>query len=78
MKLVSGDFVIDYIRVSSPYVLGLIEPVKALTAIVPEKLKVGVQTDLNFQVPVAKGDVVFERSNYSQSISAAFKNLLGK
>jgi len=78
MKLVSGDFVIDYVKVSSPYVLGLIEPVKALTAIIPEKLKVGVQTDLNFQVPAAKGDVVFERGNYSQSISVAFKDLLGK
>ena len=77
-KLVSGDFVIDYVRVTSPYVLGLIEPVKALTEIIPEKLKVGVQTDLSFQVPVAKGDVTFERGNYAQSISGAFKNLLGK
>lgn len=77
-KLVSGDFVIDYVRVTNPYVLGLIEPVKTLTEIIPEKLKVGVQTDLSFQVPVAKGDVTFERSNYAQSISGAFKNLLKK
>lgn len=71
MRLVSGEFFSDFLNVDDPFALGLIEPVKALTSIIPEKVKVGVLTDLNFRLPAAKGQLVFERKRYNDSISSA-------
>jgi len=78
LSLVSGDFFANFIQVNQPFSLGSIEPIKKFTVLVPEKVRVGVQTDLSFTMPVAKGDLCFERQKYLDSVSSKVKELLPK
>jgi len=78
MKLVSGEFFSGFVSIDDPYVLGAMEPVRKLTAIVPERVKVGVQTDLNFRMPTAKGTLTFERKRYNDSVAKSIDEFLPK
>ncbi len=78
LNLVSGDFFSSFVKVDHPFVLGNIEPIKRLTNLVPEKVKVGVQTDLSFNMPVAKGNLCFQRQQYLDSVTNRIKDLLPK
>lgn len=75
MGLVSGEFFGGFVAISDPFVLGAIEPIKQLTAIVPERVKVTVQSDLNFRAPAAKGDLTFERKRYVDVVSEKIDKL---
>jgi hypothetical protein len=77
-KLVSGDFFADYVSVAQPFTISNIEPVKEIGMFIPEKVKVGVQTDLNYRMPAAKGDLCFLRHKYSQLVSEKVKSFLPK
>ena len=77
-KLVSGDFFADYVSVAQPFTVNNIEPIKEPGMFIPEKVKVGVQTDLNYRVPAAKGDLCFHRHEYSQLISERVKRVFPK
>ena len=68
-RLVSGEFFSSFVHVTPPFVIGSIEPITQPTVLVPEKVKVGAQTDLGFNLPVVKGDLNFERKQYVESIS---------
>lgn len=72
-KLVSGEFFINYLRVDDPFVFGTIEPIRELTAIIPEQIKISVQTDLNFYRPAVRGNLSFERAKYIEDISDAIE-----
>ena len=76
MRLVSGDFFRSFVMVDSPFVIDSIEPVRRLESIVPEAVKVNVQTDLNFRRPIAKGNLCFNRKNYVDAVSEAVKELI--
>lgn len=76
MKLVSGEFFAGFIKLDDPFNLGLIEPYKELTSMVPERVKVGVLSDLNFQLPAAKGYLTFEHRRYVDSVSTAIKEFV--
>lgn len=76
MKLVSGGYFSDFIQLDAPFFLGSIEPHKQLTSIVPERVKIGVLSDLNFRLPAAKGQLAFERKRYVDAISAAIKEFV--
>jgi hypothetical protein len=78
LKLVSGDFFSSYVRVDNPFELGSIEPTKHFAVLIPEKVKVSVQTDLSFKIPAAKGNLSFERQKYIHAISNAVEEFLSK
>jgi len=78
VKLVSGDFFADFVGVDEPFVIGNIEPSKQLDVMIPKKVKVGVQTDLNFKMPVATGNLNFERISYVNSITEKINEFLPK
>lgn len=67
--LVSGGFFVNYLKVDDPFVFGAIEPLRQLTVIIPEKVKVSVQTDLNFNQPAARGNLSFQRTKYIEDIT---------
>jgi hypothetical protein len=46
--------------------------------VVPEKVRVGVQTDLSYKMPAAKGDLYFQRKQYQDSVSSKVKEMLPK
>lgn len=77
-KLVSGEFFGDYVRVGPPFTVNSIEPIKETGMFIPEKVKVGVQTDLNYRVPAAKADLCFQRHKYSQLVTEEVKSILPK
>lgn len=68
-KMVSGDFFRNYIQVDSPFNLGYIEPFRKFTSLIPERVKVGVLTNLDFKMPAAKGNLIFERRKYGDSVN---------
>jgi hypothetical protein len=76
MKLASGDFFADYVRVEQPFVMSNIEPMKEIGTVMPEKVKVGVQTDLTYKNPTAKGNLCFLRHKYSLAVSEKVKDIL--
>jgi len=76
LRLVSGDFFGDFVGVDEPFIIGNIEPAKKLDVLIPERVKVGVQTSLNFKMPVAKGNLQFERKNYVDSITERINEFL--
>jgi hypothetical protein len=77
-SLASGEFFSSFVKVNQPFVLNNIEPVRNLTVVVPEKVKVGVQTDLGYKMPAAKGDLYFQRRQYQDSVSSKVKEMLPK
>jgi hypothetical protein len=77
-RLVSGDFFSSFVTLDAPFFFGSIEPQKQLTSIIPEKVQVGVLTDLNFKLPAAKGELAFERSRYVDAISTAIEKFIPK
>lgn len=68
-SLVSGGYFINYLTVDHPFVLGAIAPLRELTVIIPEKVKVSVQTDLNFNRPAVRGNLDFQRTKYIEDVS---------
>lgn len=42
----------------------------------PEKIGVRVQTDLNYQRPVAQGDLIFKRIDFSEELKIKFQSLM--
>jgi hypothetical protein len=78
IRLASGDFFADYVTVEQPYVMNAIEPIKEIGTVVPEKVKVGVQTDLTYKNPTAKGNLCFLRHKYSLAVSEKVKEVLPK
>jgi hypothetical protein len=78
VRLASGDFFADYVTVEQPYVMNTIEPIKEIGTVVPEKVKVGVQTDLAYKKPTAEGNLCFLRHKYSLAVSEKVKEVLPK
>ena len=76
MKLVSGEFFSEFVRLDDPFMLGTIEPQKQLTSIIPEKVKVGVLSDLNFRLPAVKGQLTFERERYVDAVKTAIEEFV--
>ncbi len=77
-KLVSGEFFGDYVSIGHPFTVSSIEPIKETGMFIPEKVKVGVQTDLNYRMPAAKADLCFKRRKYSQQVAEKVKSILPK
>jgi len=75
---VNGDFFGDFVSVSQPFIVNNIEPANDPTVIVPEKVKVSVQTDLNYRMPTAKGDLCFQRRKFEESVSKKVKESFSK
>lgn len=78
MKLVSGEFFSEFVNLDKPFELGSIEPHRELTSIIPERVKVGVLTDLNLDLPVAKGELKFKRKDFTQAVTTSIETLTGK
>jgi hypothetical protein len=78
LSLVTGDFFARYVNVTQPFIVSNIEPVKSFAVMVPEKVKVGVQTDLSYKTQFVKGDLYFQRKKYEESVSDKVKELLPK
>jgi hypothetical protein len=77
-NLVSPETFTEYVTVEEPFTVNNIEPIKEAGMFVPEKVKVQVQTDLNYDVPTAKGDLCFYRHKYSQFVAEKVKSALKK
>jgi len=75
---VTGDFFGDFVSVSQPFVLNEIEALRDPTSIVPEKVKVGVLTDLDYKTPTAKGDLAFHRRKFEESVSKKIREGFSK
>jgi hypothetical protein len=69
MRLVSGEYFANYLSVDDRFEIAKIEPYKQITSIVPERVNVGVLTDLNFLSPAAQGKLTFLKKNYVDKIS---------
>lgn len=78
VRLVSGDFFADFVQVGQPFIMNNIEPIKEPGIIVPEKVKVGVQTDLTYKNPAANGNLCFFRHKYSLAVTERVKEILPK
>jgi hypothetical protein len=78
VRLVSGDFFADFVQVGQPFIMNNIEPIKEPGLIVPEKVKVGVQTDLTYKNPAANGNLCFFRHKYSLAVTERVKEILPK
>jgi hypothetical protein len=78
LRLVSGDYFGNYVQVQGQFSMSNIEPIKDPGVIIPEKVKVGVQTDLTYNSPTAKGNVCFFRHKYSLSVAEKVKELMPK
>lgn len=68
-KMVSGEFFRNYIQVDEPFNVGTIEPFRQFTSLVPERVKVGVRTNLDFKMPAVKGNLRFKRKRYEESVT---------
>lgn len=77
-SLVSSDTFAKFIEVKLPFIVNNIEPVRDIGMFIPEKVKVGVQTDLNYQTPTVSGDLCFYRHKYSQLVAEKVKSVLSK
>ena len=69
MKLVSGEFFADFVKLDNPFFLGSIEPYRGLTSIIPERVNISVLSYLNFRSPAAKGELTFNRKKYVNAIT---------
>jgi len=78
VRLVSGDFFADFVQVKQPFIMSNIEPIKEPGTIVPEKVKVGVQTDLTYDNPTANSNLCFFRHKYSLAVTEKVKEILPK
>lgn len=78
MRLVSGDFFSSFVSVDEPFVLGSIEPHRELTSVVPERVKVNVQSDLNLKLPAAKGELTFERKLFNDAVAKGVETFMPK
>lgn len=74
-KLVSGEIFTNFISVDNPYEISSIEPVTPVFFI-PEKVGVGVETDLSFQRPAAEGYLTFKKKDFSEHVSEEFKKFV--
>ena len=68
MRLISGEFFSPFLRVTPPFILGVIEPEIKPAVLIPERVRVGAQTDLSYSLPAVKGDLNFMRKEYVESI----------
>jgi hypothetical protein len=75
MKLASGEFFSSYLDLEKPFQFSNIEPEKSITSLLPEKIKVGVLTDLNLQIPAVKGELRFKREKYETSVKEKMEEL---
>jgi hypothetical protein len=78
MRLVSGDFFSSFVSVDEPFVVGFIEPHRELTSVVPERVKVNVQSDLNLKLPAAKGELTFERKLFTNAVEKGIEAFMPK
>lgn len=78
LDLVSGDFFSSFVQIQEPFIVNKIEPIKEFAVLVPEKVNVRVQTDLSYNMPVAKGDLCFERQEYADAVLSRVKKLFPK
>ena len=78
MKLVSGETFSEYVSLDKPFELGSIEPHRELTSIIPEKVKVGILTDLNLNLPAAKGELTFKRKDFIDAVTESIKTFTSK
>lgn len=78
MSLVSGEFFSNFISLDKPFVLGSIEPHRELTSFIPERVKVNVLSDLNFQLPAAKGELTFKRKDFTDAVTTGIKTFVPK
>lgn len=75
VRLSSADYFSQYMTVDNPFILGLVEPLKTTTSWLPNTVKVGVSTDLNFKTPAVKGNLLFKKNNFEESIKEEIKKL---
>lgn len=78
MKLVSGEFFSSYVTLDKPFELGSIEPHKELTSIIPERVKIGVLTDLNLDLPAVKGELSFMRKDFTDAVTKNVESFTAK
>lgn len=78
MSLVSGDFFSSFISLDKPFVLGSIEPHRELTSVIPERVKINVLSDLNFQLPAAKGELTFKRKDFTDAVTKGVETFVPK
>jgi hypothetical protein len=78
MKLVSGEFFSNYLTVSDRFQVGTIDPHRELTAMIPERVKVGVLSDLNLKLPVAKGELTFKKKDFGAAVTDSVEGIIGK
>jgi hypothetical protein len=74
-RLVSGEIFTNFILVDNPYEISSIEPTTPVLFI-PEKVGVGVETDLSFQRPAAEGYLTFKKKDFSNHVSEEFKRFV--
>jgi len=74
-KLVSGEIFRGFVTVDPPYELCSIAPTQMGT-LIPEKVAVGVETDLNLKRQAAQGTLLFMKKQFADKVSQEFKGLV--
>lgn len=76
MRLVSGDFFAEFIGVDKDFTVGSIQPKREITSIIPEGVMIDVYADLNYKLPTAKGNLIFERERYVEQVKETIDELI--
>ncbi len=74
MKLVSGEYFSGYVKVDDPFRLGSIEPLKQITSLIPDRVKVAVLSDINLKTPAVKGQLTFERQRFVDTVTESVED----
>ena len=73
--LVSGEFFRSFVDVEPPFLVNNISPYRAFTSMIPESVQIGVLSDLDYKMPVAKGNLTFESEKYKESVKEQIEKL---
>jgi hypothetical protein len=75
-KLLSPETFMYYVLVDRPFrISGLVQ--SQTGGLYPEKIGVSVETDLNYKVPVAQGDLIFKKIEFTSKLEDEVKQLPG-
>ena len=76
-KIFTPEVFVIFIQVDQPYRLEGITHLGHY-GMIPDSIGVDVQTDLNFRIPAAQGNLIFRKRDFSQRVGKEFEEVLSK
>ncbi len=75
-KLIDPTHFQEYVKVDQPFNVGNITPAQLFRNLLPQIMGINVFTTLNYKIPAANGDLVFNRGKYDNQIKRSMKKLV--